>query len=60
MAKINGHTVILTGASSGIGKAIAFEAAGKGARLVLTSRRLDLLEKVAHEIKHTFPGVTPP
>ena len=58
MAEVNGERVILTGASSGIGKALAFELARKGARIVLTSRRLDLLNRVADEITHAFPGVT--
>lgn len=60
MAKVNGERVIITGASSGIGKAIAFALVRKGARLVLTSRQFDLLEKVAQEIACTFPQVTPP
>ena len=60
MAKVNGERVIITGASSGIGKAIAFELARKGARIILTSRQSDLLKKVAEEIKHTFPGAMTP
>ena len=60
MAEIDGERVILTGASSGIGKALAFELARKGARIVLTSRRLDLLNRVADEITHALPGVTTP
>lgn len=60
MAKINGERVILTGASSGIGKAIAIELARKGARIILTSRQIDLLETVAKEIKSTIPGATLP
>lgn len=60
MAKINGARVILTGASSGIGKAVAFELARKGAKLVLTSRRLDLLENAAAEIKSAFPQAETP
>ena len=60
MAKVKGERVIITGISSGIGKAIAFALARKGARLVLTSRQFDLLEKVGQEIRYTFPEVTPP
>lgn len=60
MAKINGARVILTGASSGIGKAVAFKLARKGAKLVLTSRRLDLLENAAAEIKSAFPQTATP
>ncbi|OGP91956.1 MAG: hypothetical protein A2157_12170 [Deltaproteobacteria bacterium RBG_16_47_11] len=54
MAKIDGERVILTGASSGIGKALAFELARKGARIALTSDRLDLLKMVADEITSIF------
>jgi short-subunit dehydrogenase len=60
MSKVNGERVIITGASSGIGKAIAFALARKGARLVLTSRQFYLLEEVVQEIKYTFPEIIPP
>lgn len=44
--------VVITGASSGIGKALAFEFARKKAKLVLAARRLDLLEDLKKQL-HT-------
>jgi len=46
-------TVWITGASSGIGEALALEFANKGARVVLTSRRLDRLRTLAEQINAT-------
>ena len=42
--------VIITGASSGIGKACAFEFARKGARVVLAARNIEKLTKVNDEL----------
>lgn len=44
--KFNGHVVWITGASSGIGEATALAFAREGARLVLSSRRAEELERV--------------
>ena len=41
------QTVIVTGASSGIGRALALQLAGQGAKVALAARRADLLEQVA-------------
>ncbi len=41
---INGKVVVITGASSGIGKAGALALADQGARLVLAARREQELE----------------
>lgn len=46
MTDIAGKAVWLTGASSGIGEAMALQAAQAGAKLVLTARRVDDLERV--------------
>src|SRR5581483_7228821 len=42
---------IITGASSGIGWALAQTLAGKGARIGLVARRKEKLEQLAHEIR---------
>lgn len=47
-----GARVLVTGASSGIGRAIAMEFAKRGARLLITARRQDRLEELATEISH--------
>jgi short-subunit dehydrogenase len=44
--------VIITGASSGIGKALAFEMANAGAKIVLGARSLDKLEEVSNQLKY--------
>jgi short-subunit dehydrogenase len=45
-----GGSVLLTGASGGIGHAIAHAFAVRGARLVLTGRRIDELEQLAASV----------
>ena len=49
-------TVFITGASSGIGRALALELAGRGYDLFLTARRLEALEQVRGEIATADPG----
>jgi len=50
MLEIRGSTVLLTGATGGIGHAIARALAQRGARLILTGRRADVLEPLAAEV----------
>lgn len=52
-------TIMITGASSGIGKALAFELAKKGYSLALTARSEDRLEEIQKEIvsAHNPPRV---
>ena len=45
--------VLITGASSGIGKAVALVLSTRQNRIVITARREELLEDVAKEIRAT-------
>src|ERR1700741_3118775 len=45
-----GKAVLITGASSGIGEELAWQLGQAGAQLTLTSRRKELLEKLAKRI----------
>lgn len=49
-------SILITGASSGIGKAVAFEMAKRGYALALTARRLELLETIRAEILQQYPA----
>jgi short-subunit dehydrogenase len=44
-------TVMITGASSGIGKGVALEVAGRGANLGLVARRQELLDEIVDAIR---------
>lgn len=63
MKSFKGATVLVTGASSGIGEAFARNLANRGANLILTARSGDKLHQIAKELseKHAievdvFPG----
>ncbi len=51
MSDIDGKTALITGASSGIGRATAKAFAAKGANVALAARREDLLASLAAEIE---------
>lgn len=53
MQNIKGKVVAITGASSGMGKAIATELAKNGAKVVLGARREEQLQQLVEEIKST-------
>jgi short-subunit dehydrogenase len=51
MGKLSGSVTFITGASSGIGAAVAREAARQGADVVLTARREERLRSLSQEIE---------
>ncbi len=53
MTNTKENVVWITGASSGIGKAMAFEWARLGYKVVLSARRKELLEEIAVEIRNS-------
>ncbi|WP_108662264.1 SDR family oxidoreductase [Acuticoccus kandeliae] len=56
MPRLQGKTIIVTGASSGIGEAAARLFAAEGARLVIGARRADRLAALAGAINEVGPG----
>jgi short-subunit dehydrogenase len=49
------RTVLITGASAGIGRALAFEFAKRGYHLGLVARRLELLTQIREELLAKYP-----
>jgi len=56
MNRLNNKTVLITGATSGIGKSCARYFASEGANLVLFARREQLLDEVKNELKKLTEG----
>ncbi len=54
MTAISGRTVVITGASAGIGAACARAFAAAGARLFLAARRTERLEELARELSDAY------
>ena len=53
IGKLDGKVVVITGASKGIGKAIASAFAAAGAKIVLAARTQETLEQVAEDLKES-------
>jgi len=51
MPDLNQKVVVITGSSSGIGEALAFQAASRGAKLMLAARSIDKLEAISKMLK---------
>jgi short-subunit dehydrogenase len=54
---LDGATVVITGASSGIGRELALQLGGRAGTLVLLARRAALLEKLRGELLAQHPGL---
>ncbi len=54
MKKLESKIAFITGASSGIGKACAFSLAEQGANLIISARRINLIEQMKEEIQSKF------
>jgi len=57
MNAMNTETVLITGASSGIGLELAKCFAADGCRLILVARNRDAMEKLAEELRR-MPGMS--
>ena len=53
---MGGQTIIITGGGSGLGKSMGSYFMELGANLVITSRKLSVLEETAKELKQLGPG----
>lgn len=51
---MQGKNIVITGASSGIGKEMAFEVAARGGTPILLARRKEVLDKITAEIQNKY------
>lgn len=54
MKSLKGKIVFITGATSGIGKSCAYAFAKEGANLIISARRINLLNEIAADIRTKF------
>lgn len=59
MTKIKDSVVWLTGASSGIGEQLAYRLSEKGAKLIISARRMEELERVKSQCKSEDVAILP-
>lgn len=52
---LSNQVVLITGCSSGIGRALAVELAERGQRVFATARKLDALAELSHPNLHRLP-----
>ncbi len=57
MFELKNKKALITGASSGIGKAMAYSLAARGSELFLLARRLEKLQEIEKDLKAKFPEV---
>lgn len=58
MSDLTDKNIVITGASSGIGEALAIEAANRGARVAIVARRADRLANVLERCQQSSPEST--
>ena len=56
---LRGLRLLVTGASQGIGRAIAVEAAKRGCQVVATARSAELLDQLTNEIRASGGTIEP-